>query len=171
MLFLSDFMDISKLEPGDTSKLNVFIESIKDSRDYYRYDDVTGTFSLQRVLKQEFPGCYGFIPKTHHVDAKPLDVLVLTTGPLELGVVIKVRPIGVIRFKSEIPDDVLIAVPLTDRNYNNIKDVTKLSKDILKKLKEFLEEFKGLDIERVFDAQRAKNAVRRAIELYKKEFG
>jgi len=164
-------MDISKIEAGDISKLNVFIESMKGSKNYYRYDDVTGTFILQKVLKQEFPGCYGFIPRTHHVDAKPLDVLILTTEPLELGVVIKVRPIGVIRFKSEIPDDVLIAVPLNEKKYNDIKDVTKLSKDILKKLKIFLEDFKGLIIERVFDAQRAKNAVRRAIELHKEEFG
>lgn len=164
-------MDISKIEAGNIARLNVFIECTKNSKNYYKYDENSETFILKKTLKQEFPGCYGFIPKTYHVDAQPLDALVLTTDPLEQEIIVKVKPIGVIRLKNEIPDYVLITVSLADKKYSKISSITKLSKESLKRIKLFLEELKGLEIERVFDVPRAKNTVRRAIELYKKKFG
>ena len=77
MLNLSDFMDISKQEPGTKDLVNVFIESEKGSKSYYKYNDGTGLFKLKKVLKLPFTGSFGFIPKTHHIDADPLDVIVL----------------------------------------------------------------------------------------------
>ena len=58
-------MDISKLEPGYANKINVFIECLKDSKDFCEYDKKTEGFILKKVLKYPFPGCYGFVPRTH----------------------------------------------------------------------------------------------------------
>ena len=164
-------MDISKIGPGDEDKTNVFIECVKGSKSFYKYDNKSGLFTLKKMLKIAFPGSYGFIPRTHHIDAKPLDVLILTSESLQQGIIIKARPIGLIRLRAEIPDDVLIAVSIADKEFENTIDLSNISEETLDNLKEFLEEFKGLKIENVFNAEHAKKSIRHAIELYKKEFG
>jgi inorganic pyrophosphatase len=164
-------MDISKIEPGDMDVVNVFMESEKGSKSYYKYDSKTGMFNLKKVLKSQFPGSLGFIPKTHHVDGELLDVLVLASDSMEQGIVVQARPIGLIRMRSEIPDDILIAASVADSDFEKITDLSKIDESTLKSLKEFLEEFKGMKVENVFDSEHAKKAVRKSIELYQKEFG
>jgi len=161
-------MDISKIEPGGKDMVNVFIECVKNSKDFYEYDEETETFILRKVLDIAFPGAYGFIPRTHHIDAKLLDVLVLISNQVEQGIVLPARPIGVIRLKGNVPDDVLIAVPISDRSFERINDISKINN--LDDIKGFLERFKGLSVEFVFDAEHAKRSVEVAISLYKKEF-
>lgn len=161
-------MDISEFQPGDKDLVNVFIESEKDSKSYYKYDVKKGMFTLKKVLKTPFPGSFGFIPKTHHVDGEPLDVLVLASDSIEKGIIVEARPIGMIRMKSEIPDDILIAVPIADSNFKDLKDLSKVDTNLMKSLKAFLEEFKEMKMENSFDSDHAKNAVRRAIELYRR---
>ena len=168
MLLLCDFMDISKIEPGDKYMINVFIESVKDSTNYYRYDDKLGLFTLKRILKVPFPGCYGFIPRTHHIDAKLMDVLLLTSGQIQKGTVVPAKPIGLMRLRAEIPDDVLIAIPLADKEFDDIKDISSINKETLDKFKVFLEQFKELKVENIYDSEHAKRSVERAIEMYKK---
>ena len=167
MLFLCDFMDISTIEAGNKDVVNVVIESVKGSKSFYKYDDKSGLFNLKKILEDTFPGSYGFIPKTHHVDAKFLDVLILASDSIQQGIVAQAKPIGLIRLRAQIPDDVLIAVSVADKKFENINDLSNLNKETLDNLKGFLEKFKELKIENVFDSEHAKNAVRRAIELYK----
>jgi len=168
MLFLSDGMDISKLEPGNKDKINVFIECLKGSKDFYRYDQKVGIFVLKKVLKSPFPGCYGFIPKTHHIDAKPLDVIVLTKEDLEQGIVLEAKPIGVIRLKNEVWDDILIAVSTKDKIFEKVHDITEVPKNVLENLKSFLEEFKEKSVEKIFEVHHAKKSIEHAIEFFKK---
>jgi len=161
-------MDVSKIEPGDENTVNVFIESTKGSKDFYKYDGETNNFILRKVLNIPFPGAYGFIPKTHHIDAEPLDVLVLIGDQTQQGVVLPARPIGIIRIKGRIPDDVLIAVPVSDRSFeriNNIQDINNLEE-----VETFLEELKESKIEFVYDVTHARRSINVAVELYKKEF-
>ena len=159
-------MDVSKIEPGNMGMVNVFIGCIKGSKDYYEYDEKADTFILKRVLDILFPGAYGFIPKTHHIDARPLDVLVLTSNQIQQGVVLPARPIGVIRLKGDVPDDVLIAVPISDESFRQINDISQIEN--LEELKRFLETFKGSKIEYVFDVEHAKKSIETAINLYKR---
>jgi len=170
MLFSSDFMDINKLEPGLPNKINVLITSEKDSRDYCELDEKSETFILKKVLSKPFPGFYGFIPRTHHIDAEPLDVLVLTSEPIKQGIVIQARPIGLIRLRGNVPDDVLIAVLLADKNFENTQNLLSLEKEEIESLKDFLEELKGKEVEGIFEASHARKSVEHAIELYKREF-
>ncbi|NIO44232.1 MAG: hypothetical protein GTN36_01595 [Candidatus Aenigmarchaeota archaeon] len=159
-------MDISKIEPGGTEGVNVFINCIKGTKDFYEYDNKTETFILKKVLEVPFPGGYGFIPKTHHIDARPLDVLVLTSNQIEQGIVVPAKPIGVIRLKGNVPDDVLIAVPISDKSFDQINNITQIEN--LEQLKNFLEIFKESKVEYVFDVEHAKKSIETAINLYKR---
>lgn len=161
-------MDISNIGPGNKDVVNVFVESEKGSKSYYKYDRKAGMFKLKKVLKTEFPGSFGFIPKTHHVDAEPLDVLLLASASVEKGIAVEARPIGMVRMKAQIPDDVLVAVLVADSEYEKVKDISSIGEDEMKGLKAFLEEFKEMKVENVFDSEHAKKAVRRSIELYQR---
>jgi inorganic pyrophosphatase len=161
-------MDISKIEPGNKNMINVFVESEKGSKNCYEYDAKLGLFKLKKVLKTAFPGSHGFIPKTHHVDGKTLDVLVLSSDTIRQGTLVQVKPIGSIRMKADIPDIVLIAVPVTDEDFSVYKNITEIGEDTINNLKTFLEEFKALQVGDVFDSENARKAVERATELYKK---
>ena len=161
-------MDISKIEPGNKDVVNIFITCTKGSKDFYEYDKKTDNFILRKVLNISFPGVYGFVPKTHHIDAEPLDALVLISDTIQQGIVLPARPIGVIRLRSSVPDDILIAVPISDNNFEKTSDVTKVNE--LEELKKFLEEFKELKVESVLDSEHAKKSVENAIKLYKREF-
>jgi inorganic pyrophosphatase len=161
-------MDISELQPGNKDLVNVFVESEKGSKNYYKYDAKKGMFTLKKVLKTPFPGSFGFIPKTHHVDGETLDVLILASDSIEQGIIVEARPIGMIRMKSEIPDDILVAVPIADNEFKDVTDLSKVDNDTMKSLKAFVEEFKEMKVENVFDSEHAENAVRRSIELYRR---
>ncbi|MFH0928839.1 MAG: inorganic diphosphatase [Candidatus Aenigmatarchaeota archaeon] len=161
-------MDISKLEPGTKDLVNVFVESEKGSKSYYKYDQKTGFFNLEKVLKLPFTGSFGFVPKTHHVDANTLDVMILASDSIKQGIVVQARPIGIVRLKAQIPDDVLIAVSIADKEYEKLKDISEVDDDTVKNLKAFLEEFKELKVENVLDSVHAKNSVRRSMELYQR---
>ena len=161
-------MNVSKLTPGDTNQVNVFVESVKGSKDFYEYDENSDNFILKETLDLPFPGAYGFIAKTHHIDAKPLDVLVLMSGQAQQGVVLPARPIGVIRLKGDmLPDDVLITVAASDKSMNHICNINDID---LEEVKKFLESFKKSKVEFVFNVAHAKKSIDAAIQLYKKEY-
>jgi len=163
-------MEINKLNPGSSDKINVFITSEKGSRSYCEFDEKSGTFILKKVLSQPFPGSYGFIPKTHHIDAEPLDALVLTIEHLEQGIVVQARPIGLIRLKGTIPDDILITVLINDRMFEKAQDLLTLNEEELEELKNFLEELKGKEFQNFFGPSHAKKSFEHALELYQRAF-
>lgn len=163
-------MEISKLEPGVPNDVNVLITSKKGSRNFCSFDFKSETFNLQRVLSRPFPWSYGFIPKTHHTGGEPLNVIVLASEPIDQGTVVQAKPIGLIRLRGRIPDDVLIAASLTDENIGKTQDLLSLDKEELDKLENFLEELKEKEVEDVFGVKHARKAVENSIKLYKEEF-
>jgi inorganic pyrophosphatase len=163
-------MELNKLEPGEPNKVNVLITSEKDSRDFCEYDENSEAFILRKVLTDSFPYFYGFIPKTHHTDGEPLDVLVLTDEPIKQGVMIQARPIGLIRLRGKIQDDILIAILLTDKKFEKIQDLLSIDENEIERLKSFLAELKGKEFENIFGPVHARKAVEHSIELYKREF-
>ena len=90
---------IESLEPfNDQGQLNVIVETPKESRVKYAYDEKTGSLVLSKVLPagMVFPFNFGFIPKTLAADGDPLDVLILNEEPLIAGCLLSVKPIAVI---------------------------------------------------------------------------
>jgi inorganic pyrophosphatase len=162
-------MDTNKLEPGSSDKINVFITSEKGSKDYCEFDQRSGAFILRKILSRPFPGFYGFVPRTHNIDAEPLCAIVLTVEKLRQDMVIQARPIGLIRLKGAVPEDVLVTVLIND-SFIKTQDLLTLDEEELEELKNFLEELKGERFQDVFGAEHAIRSFEHSVELYKKEF-
>src|ERR1700676_2745786 len=83
-------------------------------RQQYEYDGKLGVFRLDRALysPMHYPGDYGFIPGTLAEDDDPLDCLVLVQQPSYPGVLIEVRPVGVLNMVDAAEgDQKILAVP------------------------------------------------------------
>ena len=82
-----------------TGDLNVIIETPKGSRTKFVWDEETGLFEMHKLLPagMAFPFDYGFIPSTLTEDGDPIDVLIVSDGPLFTGCRVKARLIGGLR--------------------------------------------------------------------------
>ena len=103
--------------------VNVVVEVISGSRDKYEYKFEWQVFVLDRVLHSSvvFPVEYGFIPQTWFDDNDPLDIMVLSHEPLEVGCVVRTRVIGVLIMEDEEGGDPkILAVPTGDRGLTAI---------------------------------------------------
>src|SRR4030042_2478856 len=76
--------------------LNMVIEVMSNSRDKYEYNIEWEVSVLDRVIPSSvvFPVEYGFVPQTWFDDGDPLDIMVLSYTPLNVGCIVKVRAIG-----------------------------------------------------------------------------
>lgn len=163
------------IEPGKSEKINVIIEIPKGSKNKYEIDKKTGLIALDRVAhtSQDFPYDYGFVPQTLWHDGDPLDVVLLTTYALFPGVLVRVRPVAVMDMKDGGESDVkIIAVPVSDPRWDDVKDLKDLNKHTLREIEHFYSTYKKLQDEEVIvgDFKGKKEAVKmfnEAVELYK----
>jgi len=164
-----DKMKIENLSSGANppEQLFVFIECSKDSKNIYEYDEKSEDIKLKEVFRETFPFNYGFIPKTHH-DTGKLDALILSSEPFESGSVVEVKPIGHIRLAGIMEDDVIITVPLADKEFSDTNNISDLSDHDVKKVSMFLETFKKLKVKEVFDVDHAKKVINISIEKYQR---
>lgn len=73
-----------------------------------------------------YPANYGSLPRTLAGDGDPLDALVLTRAPLPPGVLVRFRPVGVLRMiDAGERDEKIIGVPVdsVDAAYADIRDI------------------------------------------------
>lgn len=160
-------------------EFNVIIEIPKGSKNKYEIDKETGLIKLDRAMKtaQDYPFDYGFAPQTLWEDDDALDVIVLSTYPLQTGILVKVRPVAVIRMiDSGEGDDKIIAVPISDPRWDSIKDLKDLNEHAVKEFRHFFETYKTIEgktveISGVEGREEAIKAVEKSIELYKEKFG
>jgi inorganic pyrophosphatase len=81
----------------------------------YEVDKETGAVFVDRFIgtAMHYPCNYGYVPKSLADDGDPLDVLVITPFPLQPGVVVRCRPLGVLKMEDEAGgDSKLLAVPI-----------------------------------------------------------
>ena len=134
---------------------------------------------LNRVLYSSihYPGDYGFIPQTYYEDDDPLDILVMVNEPTFPGCIIEARPIGLFRMKDkDAPDDKILAVPASDPLFGDYHDISDIPRHFLQETAHFFAVYK--DLEGVYvktlgwgNAERAKERIRHAVDLYQKRFG
>ncbi|MDP3962242.1 MAG: inorganic diphosphatase [bacterium] len=163
------------IEPGTAEKMNVIIEIPKGSKNKYEIDKKTGLIVLDRVshTSQDFPFDYGFIPQTHWHDGDPLDVVVLTTYPLFPGILVRVRPVAIMgMLDSGEADDKIIAVPVDDPRWNDVKDLKDLNAHTLREIEHFYSTYKKLQNKEVLikdfaGKDRAEEAFHAGIKMYK----
>jgi inorganic pyrophosphatase len=86
-----------------SNKIQVIIETPKDSRNKYAFDSEQRIFILKKVLPagMTFPYDFGFVPSTEAEDGDPTDVLVLMDEPAFPGCLLKCRIVGIIEGKKK----------------------------------------------------------------------
>jgi inorganic pyrophosphatase len=162
------------------NEVNVIIEISKGSHNKYEIDKKTGLIKLDRANYSDaaFPYDYGFVPQTLWEDGDALDVIVLTTYPLQTGILVAVRPVAVMEMiDSGESDYKIIAVPVEDKRWEDIQDLPDLNKHTLKEFQHFLETYKQLkgkpapvEIKSIKGKNEALEAVKKSVELYKQKF-
>jgi inorganic pyrophosphatase len=153
------------------------IEIPKGSRNKYEYDKDLESFALDRVLYSPFvyPADYGLIPQTIYDDGDPMDIMVLMEQPTFPGCIIEARPIGIMRMiDGGDMDDKILAVPLNDPRFTDIKDIDDVPSHLLKEISHFFKEYKHLEGKTTEvigweNAEKAFEAINHSIDLYKKE--
>lgn len=161
-------------------EFNVIIEIPKGSNNKYEIDKETGLIALDRAnySSAPYPVDYGFAPQTLWEDGDALDVIVLTTWPLDVGIVARVRPVAVMEMIDGGESDFkVIAVPRDDKRWDDTQDITDLNKHKLAEIQHFFETYKALNgkatevvIHGFKGRDDAKAAVLKSIELYKEKF-
>ena len=127
--------------------VNVVIEVISGSRDKYEYHLEWEVFVLDRVLHSSvvFPVEYGFIPQTWFADNDPLDIMVLSHEPAEVGCIIRTRPIGMLVMEDEQGEDPkILSVPTNDPRFDGIFDIKDVHPHKLIEIQEFFDTFSQL---------------------------
>ncbi len=166
---------IKEISAGSAEEMNVIVEIPKGSKNKYEIDKETGLIALDRVMhtSQDMPFDYGFVPQTLWEDGDPLDVVILTTYPLHPGILAKVRPVGMMDMVDDGESDVkIIAVPVKDPRFAEIKDLSDVNKHTLKEMEHYFTTYKKLQNKEVIikgfgDKQAAMDAFNKAILAFK----
>lgn len=170
-----------KLGDNVPEEINVIIEIPKGSLNKYEIDKETGLIKLDRAnySAAPYPVDYGFAPQTLWDDGDALDVIVLSTFPLASGILVNARPVAIMEMIDGGDSDYkVIAVPVDDKRWDDVKDLKDINKHNLKEYQHFFETYKVLKgkknevIVHGFKGQKdALAAVKRSVKLYEKEFG
>ncbi|WP_331828456.1 inorganic diphosphatase [Candidatus Blochmannia sp. SNP] len=145
----------------------------------YEIDKKTGAIFVDRFLLTPmfYPCNYGYINKTLSLDGDPVDVLVPTPYPLQLGCVIHCRPIGMLNMIDESGKDAkIIAVPHNkiSEQYSLIQDINDFPNLLRNQIDHFFKNYKDLDpgkwvkIKSWENRNAAKTEISKAFERFKK---
>src|SRR3569623_2081046 len=158
------------------NEINVIIEIPNGSANKYEVDKETGLIKLDRAnySSAPYPFDYGFAPQTLWEDGDPLDVVVLTTFPLHPGILVAVRPVAVMEMiDSGESDYKVIAVPVEDKRWDDVNDLSDLNKHSVKEFQHFFETYKALkgkpapvEIKGIKGKAEALDAVKKSVALY-----
>lgn len=162
------------IDPGTKEEMNAIIEIPRGSHNKYEIDKKTGMIALDRVLHtaQSYPFDYGFVPQTLWDDGDALDVVVLTTHPLLPGILVRVRPVGIMNMTDGGEDDAkVIAVPVDDPRFQKVTDIGDVNPHTLKEIEHFFSTYKQIQKKEVVtkgfeNAKTAQDAFTRACEMY-----
>ncbi|MES2059465.1 MAG: inorganic diphosphatase [Patescibacteria group bacterium] len=166
------------IDSGSVDELNVLIEIPKGSKNKYEIDKETGLIALDRVYhtSQDCPFDYGFVPQTLWDDGDALDVVLLTTNPLYPGILVKSRPVGIMRMTdSGESDDKVIAVPVSDPRWNHVQDIGDVNQHTIKEITHFFTTMKLLQnkittVDKFEGKDKVAEALAHAQKLYKEKF-
>ena len=146
-------MNLERVTAGRAvpNDVNVIIE-IPMNADPVKYevDKQTGAVFVDRFMStaMHYPCNYGYVPRTLSGDGDQVDVLVISPFPLITGVVVRCRPVGMLRMKDEAGEDTkVLAVPV-DRltsQYRGIRSPRDLPGTRLAAITHFFQHYKDLE--------------------------
>lgn len=116
----------------------------------YEVDKDSGVIFVDRFMStsMHYPCNYGYIPHTIAGDGDPVDVLVLSQFALPPGVVVRCRPLGVLKMTDEAGDDAkLLAVPVDKltQMYREVHGPGDVPKILLEQISHFFAHYKDLE--------------------------
>ena len=176
-------MSLNKVSSGRDlpNDFNVIIE-IPMNADPIKYevDKESGAIFVDRFMgtAMHYPCNYGYVPNTLSDDGDPVDVLVITPFPLIPGVVVRCRPIGVLKMTDEAGEDAkVLAVPVDKvlSIYSDWKKPEDLNELRLRQIQHFFEHYKDLEkgkwvkIQGWFGPEEAKQEILNGVASYNKE--
>lgn len=146
-------MSFEKVSTGKDvpNDINVVIEiSMHSEPIKYEVDKESGAIFVDRFMStaMHYPCNYGYIPHTIAGDGDPVDVLVVSQFALPPGVVVRCRPIGMLKMTDEAGDDAkLLAVPVDKLTpmYRNVTSPRDLPQILLDQIAHFFEHYKDLE--------------------------
>lgn len=165
------------ISSGSADEMNVIIEIPKFSKNKYEIDKETGIIALDRVMHsaQDYPFDYGFVPQTLFDDGDALDVVLITTYPLAPGILVKARPVAIMEMTDGGErDDKVVAVPVDDPRFDNVRDISDLNPHFQKEMTHFFETYKKVQNKEVsigawHGADEAKKAFLKSREMYESD--
>ncbi len=175
-------MGLEHIEPGRSvpDDINVVIEIPAHSDPVkYEVDKKSGMVMVDRFVGtcMYYPCDYGFVPHTLSEDGDPVDVLVIAPFALNPGVVMRCRPVGMLRMTDESgPDAKILVVPvdkLTPR-YKHVQKPEDIGLEVLASIAHFFQHYKDLEpgkwvkIDGWEGADAAKAEILASIERYEK---
>jgi inorganic pyrophosphatase len=146
----------------------------------YEVDKESGAIFVDRFMgtAMHYPCNYGYVPHTLSDDGDPVDVLVITPFPLFPGVVVRCRPIGVLKMSDEAGEDAkVLAVPVDKvlsiySHWQKPEDINELR---LRQIQHFFEHYKDLEkgkwvkIQGWFGPEDAKQEIMNGVASYQKQ--
>ena len=158
--------------------VNAVIEIPQGSRAKYEIDKDSGLLRLDRVIYSSFyyPCNYGFIPQTYGYDKDPLDILVITSLPVQALCIMEAKVVGVMQMiDNGDGDDKIIAVAANDPGVNHYNNMEELPPHFFSELRHFFEEYKRLENKKVIveefgDKSTALKVIQEAVDSYKEHF-
>ena len=176
-------MSLNKVPSGRDvpNDFNVIIE-IPMNADPIKYevDKESGAIFVDRFMgtAMHYPCNYGYVPNTLSDDGDPVDVLVITPFPLIPGVVVRCRPIGVLKMTDESGEDAkVLAVPVDKvlSIYSHWQKPEDLNELRLRQIQHFFEHYKDLEkgkwvkIDGWYGVEDAKQEILNGVASYNKE--
>jgi inorganic pyrophosphatase len=138
------------LDPGEQCPevVRMIVEIPKNSSNKYEYDGTLNLFRLDRALYSplHYPGDYGFIPGTLAQDHDPLDVLAIVDDASFTGVLMLVRPVGMLDMVDDNePDQKILAVPNRNPRFDPIHTIDQIYPHKLREIEHFFTIYKELE--------------------------
>jgi inorganic pyrophosphatase len=146
-------MNLDRVTSGRdlANDINVIVE-IPMNADPIKYeiDKETGALFVDRFVStaMHYPCNYGYVPNTLSGDGDPVDVLVIAPFALMPGVVVRCRPIGLLRMSDEAGSDTkVLSVPIDKLTplYRHIETAADLPESVLSQITHFFAHYKDLE--------------------------
>ncbi len=158
--------------------VNAVIETPRNQRHKYAFDEKTGVYRLSMLLAEglQWPYDYGFIPQTLAADGDALDILYLGEEPTFTGCLVRARVVGIVRLKKNGKEnDRILGCPLHQKGLTQksdaFDDVSDIPEDTIHSICRYLVDYsaaEGNDLE--FGGADSRKAALKTIERARSEF-
>lgn len=165
-------MNLNDIPFGTIEKFNTVIEVTEGSRNKYEMDEGLGHIVLDFIFSPEFRWLhnYGFIAGTRGGDGDRLDVMVISSTPLEVGGVVPCRAVGIVELldRGEV-DNKVLAVPVADSFKKDIQTLEDLGEEFQVEVSKFYEQIareknKTMEIKGFHGKERAEQEIKNSLE-------